>query len=191
MDRELRLDVDRESAIPLGLQLAGRIQEAIAAGALAPGEQLPSVRKLAEAAGVNVNTVRSVYARLEADGLVRSEQGRGTFAAGPARDDAARRRELRREIARLEAALTRLPPPPTLAAGAGPKARRAGASLLSTDDLGAVRDDLLQRLRDLETQRTDVLRKLESLEQEEGVAASAPRRESPSLAGARIRWVGA
>ena len=72
---------DRDSA-GLGAQRADR------AGAPGPGDQLPSVRDLAAEAGVNVNTVRAVYARLEREGLVRSEQGRGTFVgrqadAGP------------------------------------------------------------------------------------------------------------
>src|SRR5204863_257552 len=37
--------------------------------------------ELAEQAGVHVNTVRGVYARLEEEGLIRSEHGRGTFVA--------------------------------------------------------------------------------------------------------------
>src|SRR3712207_8377593 len=45
---------------------------------LRPGEQLPSVRRLAEVAGVNVNTVRTVYERLEGEGFVATHNGRGT-----------------------------------------------------------------------------------------------------------------
>jgi DNA-binding transcriptional regulator YhcF (GntR family) len=77
----LDLSVDRESELPLGTQLTWKLQAAIATGALAPGDRLPGVRQLAEEAGVNVNTVRSVYARLEDQGLVASEHGRGTFVA--------------------------------------------------------------------------------------------------------------
>lgn len=73
--------VDPEDELPLGVQLAWRLRALIAAGRLSPGERLPSVRALAGWAGVNVNTVRGVYTRLEADGLVLTEHGRGSFVA--------------------------------------------------------------------------------------------------------------
>ena len=44
-----------------------------------PGQRLPGLRELAEATGVNANTVRAVYQRLEQDGLITSLQGSGTF----------------------------------------------------------------------------------------------------------------
>jgi GntR family transcriptional regulator len=188
---KLDLAVDRGADVPLGTQLAARIRAALASGALAPGDRLPSVRELAEAAGVNVNTARAVYARLESDGVVRSEQGRGTFVSSPARDEVATRRELRRQIAQLEAALARLPPPPTLADQARPAAKRPGPAALSTDGLEAVRDELFERLNELEAQRSAVLQRLRRLGVEEGEAQSPSRRATPSLAGARIRWVGA
>lgn len=192
---ELQLEIDRGSTIPLGIQLAARIRAALADGTLAPGDRLPSVRKLAEVAGVNVNTVRNVYAKLEVDGLVHSEQGRGTFATGPARDEAATRRELRREIARLEAALVRLPAPPALAEDARPRRRSPGAALLSTEALAAVRDDLMARLRELDAERVALLQRLDQLGVEQRVAepaAAAPTtRTTPSLGGVRITWVGA
>jgi GntR family transcriptional regulator len=75
------LSVDRDSEVPLGTQLAWKLRTAIATGLLQPGERLPGVRELAGAADVNVNTVRSVYARLEEQGLVATEHGRGTFVA--------------------------------------------------------------------------------------------------------------
>src|SRR6187551_1658170 len=80
--------VDRTSEVPLGTQLVERIRTAVADGELAAGARLPSVRELSESAGVNVNTVRAVYARLEAEGLVRSEHGRGTFVVDAAPADA-------------------------------------------------------------------------------------------------------
>lgn len=73
--------VDREAGLPVGVQLSWRLRALIASGHLRAGEQLPSVRRLAEWAGVNLNTVRAVYADLEADGLVSSRQGQGTFVA--------------------------------------------------------------------------------------------------------------
>jgi DNA-binding transcriptional regulator YhcF (GntR family) len=73
--------VDPDDELPVGLQLTLRLRALIATGRLPAGERLPSVRRLAEWAGVNLNTVRSVYAGLEAAGLVVSHQGRGTFVA--------------------------------------------------------------------------------------------------------------
>jgi DNA-binding transcriptional regulator YhcF (GntR family) len=75
------LAVDRDSELPVGTQLAWKLQALIAAGRLTAGDRLPGVRQLAEEAGVNVNTVRSVYARLEEQGLISSQHGRGTFVA--------------------------------------------------------------------------------------------------------------
>jgi DNA-binding transcriptional regulator YhcF (GntR family) len=185
MSSQLDLAVDRDAGVPVGAQLAARIRSAVAAGELSADDRLPSVRELAEAASVNVNTARAVYGRLESEGIVRSEQGRGTFVAAEQRDEAATRRELRRQIAQLEAALVRLPPPPVLA---GEPAPGPGAALLSTEGLKEVRDDLLARLDQLDTQRAAVLERLEQL----GVEAEQPApRGTPSLAGARIRWVGA
>jgi DNA-binding transcriptional regulator YhcF (GntR family) len=193
MAEGLDLTVDRGADLPLGAQLAARIRTGVRDGKLGAGDRLPSVRELAEAAGVNVNTVRGVYARLEAEGVVRSEHGRGTFVSGrPAGDDPGTRRELRRQIAELEGRLVRLPPPP-LPEETPASARPRTAALLSTTELEAVRDRLLERLDELDTQRAAVLERLEQLglEEIEERAAEPSRRASPSLAGARIRWFGA
>jgi GntR family transcriptional regulator len=72
---------DPGDELPVGLQLTWRLRALIATGRLASGERLPSFRRLAEWAGVNVNTVRAVYAGLEEEGLVVSRQGQGTFVA--------------------------------------------------------------------------------------------------------------
>jgi DNA-binding transcriptional regulator YhcF (GntR family) len=198
MKDQLGARVDRASGVPLGTQLVEQIRAAVADGALAGGDRLPSVRELAESAGVNVNTVRAAYARLESDGVVRSEHGRGTFVA-EAR--AQSRRQLREQIAALEAALSRLPPPP-LAEEAKP--RGTGAALLSTEELVEVRDRLFARLEQLDSERRALIESLAELGLEPGVeseragqpaaataATTASRRATPSLAGARIRWVGA
>ncbi len=196
MPGELDLRVDRGTGVPVGEQLAGRIRRAVEDGTLVPGDRLPSVRELADIAGVNVNTVRAVYARLESEGRVSSEQGRGTFvtARAPA-GGATTRQELHRQIADLEAALVRLPPPPLgpeESKGIAPPGR---AALLSTEDLEAVRDRLVLRLRELDVQRAEVLQRLDELRAEDETAVAAEpipsRRGTPSLAGAQIRWVGA
>jgi DNA-binding FadR family transcriptional regulator len=57
------------------------IRSLIASGDLGPGGRLPSERKLAADLGAGRTTVRLVLTRLESEGLVRSEHGRGYFRA--------------------------------------------------------------------------------------------------------------
>lgn len=73
--------IDPSDELPVGLQLGWRLRALIRTGELAAGERLPSVRQLAEWAGVNVGTVRAVYEILEADGLVETRHGQGSFVA--------------------------------------------------------------------------------------------------------------
>ncbi|HUB35197.1 MAG TPA: GntR family transcriptional regulator [Solirubrobacteraceae bacterium] len=77
----LRVAIDREAEVPVGLQLGWAICARIRDGSLRPGERLPGLREMAEDSGLNVNTVRSVYQRLERRGLLESQQGSGTFVA--------------------------------------------------------------------------------------------------------------
>ncbi|HEY1277249.1 MAG TPA: hypothetical protein VGF25_20245 [Thermoleophilaceae bacterium] len=97
------------------------------------------------------------------------------------------RRELRRQIAQLEAELARRVPSGAdpFAAGGAP----AGARLTTTDELAGIRDDLLVRLQELDAERALVLRRLAELDVAEGRPEPAPR-STLSLRGARVRWVG-
>src|ERR671930_1443350 len=78
-------DLARADDLPVGAQLAWRLRVLIASGQLPPGARLPGVRELASGTGVNVNTARAVYRRLEEDGLIASRHGLGTFVAEEAR----------------------------------------------------------------------------------------------------------
>lgn len=73
--------IDPSDELPVGLQLGWRLRALIQTGELGAGERLPSFRQLAEWAGVNVGTVRTVYEGLERDGLVVTRHGQGTFVA--------------------------------------------------------------------------------------------------------------
>lgn len=164
MDSITQFALDRESGVPLGEQLGGKLERAIRAGELPPGDRLPSVRQMATLAGVNVNTVRAVYARLEQDGLLSSEHGRGTFVRG--RDDAGSdgseleyRRELLRQIGELErqaAYYTRH----RIVGAPEPPPQRPASQLLPVTELMAVRDELhahVERLRRDEEERLHLI----------------------------------
>jgi DNA-binding FadR family transcriptional regulator len=73
--------IDRDADVAVGVQLAWGIRAAIDAGRIRPGERLPPAREVAAAAGVNVNTLRSVFARLEREGYLVARHGSGTFVS--------------------------------------------------------------------------------------------------------------
>jgi DNA-binding transcriptional regulator YhcF (GntR family) len=87
----IRLDslyfvLDREAEVPIGVQLAWALRARIRDGRFRPGQRLPGLRELAEGLGVNANTVRAVYQRLEHEGMIDSHQGSGTFVANTPRE---------------------------------------------------------------------------------------------------------
>ena len=75
------LAIDRDAEVPLGVQLAWALRTRISEGEFEPGQRLAGLREMADAVGVNLNTVRTVYQRLEREGLIESRQGSGTFVA--------------------------------------------------------------------------------------------------------------
>jgi DNA-binding transcriptional regulator YhcF (GntR family) len=78
---DFELSIDRNAEIPIGVQLAWALRAHIHDGRFEPGQRIPGLRDLAEATGVNINTIRAVYQRLHREGLVESQQGSGTFVA--------------------------------------------------------------------------------------------------------------
>jgi len=77
----MRLNIDPDSGVPVYLQIAHGIKRSVAMGSLREGEQVPSVREVAEALTVNPNTVAKAYRMLERDGIVVTRKGIGTFVA--------------------------------------------------------------------------------------------------------------
>jgi DNA-binding FadR family transcriptional regulator len=73
--------LDHTADVPLGVQLDWVMRAAVASGRLCAGERLPGLREVAEQLGVNHNTVRAAVAKLEADGLLETRHGSGTFVA--------------------------------------------------------------------------------------------------------------
>lgn len=98
-----RFDVLTGASTPIYRQIVEQVRRAIAVRELAAGDQLPSVRALAEQLVVNPNTVARAYGELVRDGLIESQQGKGFFVAR--RRQLYSRAERRR---RLDAALDSL-----------------------------------------------------------------------------------
>ena len=89
--------VDPRSGVPIYLQLIEQVKRSVAVGALAPGEQLPTVKQLALDLTINPNTVARAYRDLERDDVIETAPGRGSFiradgaqgVASQTRDDVA------------------------------------------------------------------------------------------------------
>jgi GntR family transcriptional regulator/MocR family aminotransferase len=79
----MRIPLDRDSSIPLYRQIQHFLREQIGSAALLPEMPLPASRTLAASLGVSRITVTNAYAELEAEGLVYSRPGSGTFVAPP------------------------------------------------------------------------------------------------------------
>jgi GntR family transcriptional regulator len=74
----LRLE---SSGVPIYVQLREQLLGAIAAGLIKPGEQMPTMRQVAVALRIDLNTVRHAYEELERLGVVTLARGRGSFVA--------------------------------------------------------------------------------------------------------------
>ena len=73
--------VNPSSGAPIYLQLMEQVKHAIEIGALRAGEQLPTLRKLAEELVINPNTIVRAYRELEHEGIVEIRHGSGAFVA--------------------------------------------------------------------------------------------------------------
>ena len=103
--KAFRISLDAHSGVPVYRQIIDQVIGGIAVGALAPGEQLPTVRQLAVDLSINPNTVIRAYRELEIRGVLDTEQGTGTFISQQKvrRDDAERQRSLNQLIGDLMA----------------------------------------------------------------------------------------
>lgn len=73
------INVDIRSSVAVYVQIENHVQFAIASGRLKAGDQLPSVRELAEQIEVNPNTVAKSYRDLEVMGFLFTRRGMGIF----------------------------------------------------------------------------------------------------------------
>lgn len=71
--------LDFKSGVPICDQIVNGFIKLKALGVLSGGDQLPSVRALASKFSINPNTVQKAYATLEANGIIYSIKGKGSF----------------------------------------------------------------------------------------------------------------
>jgi GntR family transcriptional regulator len=79
----LDIDIDKRSPVPVYVQIADAIRSMIHAGKLGPDSILPPSKILCQRFGITRMTLRQAYARLERDGLLEAQRGRGTFVRRP------------------------------------------------------------------------------------------------------------
>ena len=78
----LEINIDRDSGVPIYVQLKQQIKMMIKKGILSKGERLPPERELSKKLKISRNRVSTAYQELENDGILLSQQGKGTFVAG-------------------------------------------------------------------------------------------------------------
>lgn len=106
----LELTLDFRSGVPIYVQLVEQVQQLVISQKLKPGDQLPTVRQLASELRVNFNTVARAYRILDEEGLISTQQGRGTYILDqPARglDERLKSETLEVQVARFLSEMAR------------------------------------------------------------------------------------
>ena len=119
------MGLDLNSGVPVYRQIIDQVVGGIAAGTLAAGQQLPTVRQLAVDLAINPNTVIRAYRELEIRGVLETQQGTGTFIS---------HRKIPRDTAERQRRMSQL---------VGEFVARAGAEGFKTEEL-------IERLQDLQ-----------------------------------------
>lgn len=72
-----------DNGVPIYVQIRDQIVTAVGSGMLKPGERLPTMREVAVALKVDLNTVRHAYEAAQEAGAVMLVRSRGTYVAEP------------------------------------------------------------------------------------------------------------
>jgi GntR family transcriptional regulator len=123
------IHISPHDGVPIYQQIANQVKYLVAAGRLAPGEELPAIRVLAERLEVNPNTVARAYRELEVAGIVTKRRTAGTYVSD-AGSPLARRERLKILTERIDALLV--------------EARHLGIRTDEVIDLLRHRDEILQ-----------------------------------------------
>ena len=117
--------LDYRDARPIYAQIIDGFREQIATGILQPGDKLPSVRELAQNLAINPNTIQRSYRQLEMEGWIVTVPGKGCFVCTV---PSIRQQEKQRLMEIFDSTVAAL------------------------SHLGVSREELLQRLREEETE---------------------------------------
>ena len=97
--------LNASSGVPLYVQLMEQVKHAVETGALRPGDQLPTIRALAQELVMNSNTVVRAYRELEHEGIVELRQGLGAVISSSV---SAKAKVMRQAQSIVESAIERL-----------------------------------------------------------------------------------
>ena len=123
------IHISPHDGVPIYLQIVAQVKYLVASGRLAPGEELPAIRVLAEKLMVNPNTVARAYRELEVAGVVEKRRTAGTYVSA-AGSPLARRERLKILTERIDALLA--------------EARQLGIRTDEVVELLRRRDEILQ-----------------------------------------------
>ena len=156
----VQIHLSTDSGVPIYLKIVNQVKYLAAAGRLAPGDDLPAIRTLAEQLLVNPNTVARAYRELEIAGLVEKRRTAGTFVSESG-SPLARRERIKILTERVHDFVLEAGPDSFLSAKArgvglarelgiegllvGPAPRRQRASVLSRGNLQPLPEGLQRR----------------------------------------------
>jgi GntR family transcriptional regulator len=98
------IHISPQDGVPIYLQIVNQVKYLVASGRLAPGEEMPAIRVLAERLMVNPNTVARAYRELETSGIVEKRRTAGTYVSS-AGSTLTRREKIRILTERIDALL--------------------------------------------------------------------------------------
>jgi GntR family transcriptional regulator len=125
----MQIHISPQDGVPIYLQIVNQVKYLVASGRLAPGEEMPPIRVLAEQLVINPNTVARAYRELETAGVVSKRRTAGTFVSD-AGSPLARRERLKILTQRIDALLA--------------EARQMGIETERVIDLLRQRDQVMQ-----------------------------------------------
>ncbi|MDD3193539.1 MAG: GntR family transcriptional regulator [Oscillospiraceae bacterium] len=97
----MKFSIDKNSTVSIYQQLIGQIARKVQSGELSAGKKLPTVRELADQAGIARGTVKHAYEELEHKGIVKMTRGKGTFVQEQARQESSAKVRAMNAIERL------------------------------------------------------------------------------------------
>jgi GntR family transcriptional regulator len=77
----MQIRIASDDGVPIYLQIVNQVKHLVASGRLASGDEMPSIRVLAEQLTINPNTVARAYLELEHAGIVTKRNGTGTYVS--------------------------------------------------------------------------------------------------------------